>query len=93
MLRSTLLDEWGLAKLNAAQRNDLMVLIGEATLADAILDRLPHNAHRLALSRESMRRAALQPETTAQGMNRSDTPGNAVPTPGVGWTRLRRDGC
>jgi DNA replication protein DnaC len=31
-------------------------LIGEATLADAILDRLLHNAHRLALSGESMRR-------------------------------------
>jgi DNA replication protein DnaC len=32
-------------------------LIGEATLADAILDRLLHNAHRLALSGESMRRS------------------------------------
>ncbi|MGD9299849.1 IS21-like element helper ATPase IstB [Thiohalocapsa sp.] len=75
-------DDWGLHKLNAAQRNDLMELIedrhgrratliasqlpvdtwheliGEATLADAILDRLLHNAHRLALSGESMRRSA-----------------------------------
>jgi DNA replication protein DnaC len=31
--------------------------IGEATLADAILDRLLHGAHRIALSGESMRRA------------------------------------
>lgn len=31
--------------------------IGEATLADAILDRLLHNAHRLALKGESMRKA------------------------------------
>nr|VFK27837.1 MAG: IstB-like ATP binding protein [Candidatus Kentron sp. LPFa]VFK36737.1 MAG: IstB-like ATP binding protein [Candidatus Kentron sp. LPFa] len=30
--------------------------IGEATLADAILDRLIHNAHRLPLQGESMRR-------------------------------------
>ena len=76
-----ILDDWGLHKLNAAQRNDLMELIedrhgrratliasqlpvetwheliGEATLADAILDRLLHNAHRLALSGESMRRS------------------------------------
>ena len=74
-------DDWGLHKLNAVQRNDLMELIedrhgrratliasqlpvehwheliGEATLADAILDRLLHNAHRLALSGESMRRS------------------------------------
>lgn len=31
--------------------------IGEATLADAILDRLLHNAHRLTLKGESMRKA------------------------------------
>jgi len=31
--------------------------IGEATLADAILDRLLHNAHRLALKGDSMRKA------------------------------------
>jgi DNA replication protein DnaC len=30
--------------------------IGEATLADAILDRLLHNAHRLPLNGESMRK-------------------------------------
>ena len=32
--------------------------IGDPTLADAILDRLVHNAHRLALAGESMRRRA-----------------------------------
>lgn len=77
-----ILDDWGLHKLNAAQRNDLMELIedrhgrratliasqlpvehwheliGEATLADAILDRLLHHAHRLALTGESLRRNA-----------------------------------
>ncbi len=81
------LDDWGLTKLNAAQRSDLMELIeerhgrhsiliasqlpveawheliGEATLADAILDRLLHRAHRLALSGESMRRGAVQDAT------------------------------
>jgi DNA replication protein DnaC len=33
-------------------------LIGDPTYADAILDRLVHNAHRLELSGESMRRLA-----------------------------------
>ena len=34
--------------------------IGDPTLADAILDRLVHNAHRLQLSGESMRRRAAK---------------------------------
>jgi DNA replication protein DnaC len=34
--------------------------IGDNTLADAILDRLMHNAHRLALKGESMRKALSQ---------------------------------
>lgn len=75
-----ILDDWGIQKINAAQRNDLMEVIedrhalkstliasqlpvehwhefiGEATLADAILDRLLHNAHRLPLKGESMRK-------------------------------------
>lgn len=33
--------------------------IGEATLADAILDRLLHNAHRLTLKGDSMRKAGI----------------------------------
>jgi DNA replication protein DnaC len=32
-------------------------LIGHATYADAILDRLVHNAHRIALSGDSLRKA------------------------------------
>jgi DNA replication protein DnaC len=79
-----ILDDWGIQKIAAAQRNDLMEIIedrhalkatliasqlpidhwhefiGEATLADAILDRLLHNAHRLALKGESMRRHSSQ---------------------------------
>ena len=75
-----LIDDWGLEKLSAAQRNDLMEImddrhgskstimisqlptdqwyaaIGDNTLADAILDRLMHNAHRLPLKGESMRK-------------------------------------
>lgn len=35
--------------------------IGDPTLADAILDRLVHNAHRLQLSGESMRRKIAKP--------------------------------
>ena len=37
---------------------DWHTVIGEATYADAILDRLVHNAHRLELSGDSMRRSA-----------------------------------
>lgn len=75
-----ILDDWAIAPLSAAQRNDLMELIedrhglhstliasqlpvehwhdylGEPTLADAILDRLLHNAHRLPLKGASMRK-------------------------------------
>ncbi|MGI9292597.1 MAG: IS21-like element helper ATPase IstB [Pseudomonadales bacterium] len=75
-----LIDDWGLERLTAAQRNDLMEImddrhgatstvmisqlptdqwyaaIGDNTLADAILDRLMHNAHRLPLKGESMRK-------------------------------------
>src|SRR6476659_1667381 len=35
-------------------------IIGDPTLADAILDRLVHNAHRLTLMGESLRKAAAQ---------------------------------
>ena len=75
-----LLDDWGMQKISAPQRQDLMEVIeerhglkstliasqlptqhwheyiGDATLADAILDRLLHNAHRLSLKGESMRK-------------------------------------
>jgi DNA replication protein DnaC len=37
-------------------------LIGNATYADAILDRLVHNAHRIELSGESMRRSKPHPK-------------------------------
>ena len=80
-----ILDDWGLQKIAAAQRNDLMEVIedryglratliagqlpiehwhdyiGEATLADAILDRLLHNAHRLPLKGESLRKHHKDP--------------------------------
>jgi DNA replication protein DnaC len=75
-----ILDDWGIQKVSAAQRADLMEVIedrhgrrstliasqlptdhwheyiGEATIADAILDRLLHGAHRLNLTGESMRK-------------------------------------
>lgn len=74
------LDDWGLAPLNAEQRRDLLellddrhglrstlitsqlpvekwhALIGDPTFADAILDRLIHNAYRLNLKGESLRK-------------------------------------
>jgi DNA replication protein DnaC len=75
-----LIDDWGLASLDAGARRDLLELlddrhgqrstlltsqlpvehwhpiIGDPTLADAILDRLVHNAYRITLKGESMRK-------------------------------------
>lgn len=75
-----ILDDWGLARLNAEERGDLLEImedryqlrstivasqlpveawhevIGDPTVADAILDRLVNNAYRISLSGDSMRR-------------------------------------
>ncbi len=83
------LDDWGLTKLTAEQRRDLLELIddrhgsrstivasqlplehwheviGDPTLADAILDLLVHSAYRIHLKGESMRkRQAKLTQTT-----------------------------
>ena len=71
MLSTTLIDDFGLAKLNADRRRDLLEILedryatrstlvtsqlplekwhdlfGDPTFADAILDRLVHNAYKL----------------------------------------------
>lgn len=81
------LDDWGLASLDAAARRDLLELlddrhgqrstlvtsqlpvehwhevIGDPTLADAILDRLVHSAYRITLKGESMRKHKAKPLT------------------------------
>jgi len=83
-----ILDDWGIQKITAAQRQDLMEVIedrhgrrstliasqlpieswhdyiGEATLADAILDRLLHGSHRLSLRGESMRKITAKVDAT-----------------------------
>ena len=80
MLCSTLLDDFGLATLNADHRRDLLEILedryatrstlvtsqlpiekwhdlfGDPTFADAILDRLVHNAYKLKLKGDSMRK-------------------------------------
>ena len=86
------LDDWGLAKLTAEQRRDLLELlddrhgsrstlvtsqlpvdhwheiIADPTLADAILDRLVHNAYRIHLKGETMRKrhAKLTPTDSSE---------------------------
>jgi DNA replication protein DnaC len=85
-----ILDDWGLMKLSAENRRDLLEVledrhgrrstiatsqlpmdqwhdvIGVASLADAILDRLIHNAYKINLRGESMRkRQAKLTDTTA----------------------------
>ncbi|KGK40926.1 ATPase AAA [Nitrincola sp. A-D6] len=85
-----ILDDWGLMKLSAENRRDLLEVledrhgrratiatsqlpieqwhdvIGDATLADAILDRLVHNAYKINLRGESMRKrqSKLTPSLT-----------------------------
>ena len=75
-----ILDDWGLSRLIAEQRRDLLEImedrhdnrstivtsqlplekwhnsIGDPTMADAILDRLVHNAYKINLKGESMRK-------------------------------------
>lgn len=75
-----ILDDWGLSKLTAEQRRDMLEIledrhgahstivtsqlpldqwhasIGDSTLADAILDRLVHNAYKINLKGESLRK-------------------------------------
>ncbi len=83
------LDDWGLASLDATARRDLLELlddrhgqrstlvtsqlpvdhwhevIGDPTLADAILDRLVHSAYRITLKGESMRKRRARKLTAA----------------------------
>jgi len=75
-----ILDDWGLAKMTAENRRDLLEIledrhdsrstiitsqlpidqwheiIGDPTLADAIMDRIVHNAYKINLKGESMRK-------------------------------------
>ncbi len=84
-----ILDDWGLVKLSAENRRDLLEVledrhgrrstiatsqlpieewhgvIGDATLADAILDRLVHNAYKINLRGESMRKQQAKLTGTA----------------------------
>jgi DNA replication protein DnaC len=85
-----ILDDWGLAPLNAEQRRDLLEIledrhgvrstlatsqlpldkwhgiIGDPTLADAILDRLVHNAYKIDLKGASMRKRKTKLTETTQ---------------------------
>jgi DNA replication protein DnaC len=51
-----ILDDFGLTHLDKQQQMDLMEIIGEATIADAILDRLVHTSHRIELKGKSLRK-------------------------------------
>lgn len=85
-----ILDDWGLAKLTAEQRRDLLEIledrhgvrstlatsqlpiekwhdiIGDPTLADAILDRLVHNAYKINLKGGSLRKRKADLTHTTQ---------------------------
>ena len=103
------IDDWGLAKLTAPQRRELLdilddrhgrrstvvtsqlpvdlwhKMIGEPTHADAILDRLVHNAYRITLKGESLRKNRRQRENGRQDVRESCA--SAEPM----RPRLRRD--
>ena len=49
--------------------------IGDNTLADAILDRIVHNSHRLELGGESMRKIEAE-KTEKQALKKEKTGGN-----------------
>jgi hypothetical protein len=60
-------------------------VIGDPTFADAILDRLVHNANRLALDGPSMRNPkTVRLDTTAPGPNAEDTMATALTKPPTG---------
>ena len=84
-----ILDDWGLAPLGQAERNDLLEVLddrvgtrstlitsqlpaehwhaylNDPTLADAILDRVLHAAHKVELTGESLRKTGKSPACTA----------------------------
>ena len=87
-----IIDDWGLAKLDAENRRDLLEIIedryairstvvtsqlpvekwhdvvGDPTLADAILDRLVHSAYQIKLKGDSMRKQrAMLTQTSHRG--------------------------
>ena len=49
-------------------------MIGEATLADAILDRIVHNAHRITLEGDSMRKRKTPTLLTGAEINEINHP-------------------
>jgi DNA replication protein DnaC len=49
-------------------------LIGEPTIADAVLDRIIHNAHRITLSGESMRKQKSIPSLTITEKSENNRP-------------------
>ena len=60
-------------------------VIGDPTFADAILDRLVHNAHRLALDGPSMRDPkTAKLDTTAPGPSAADTTATTLTKPATG---------
>lgn len=48
------------AAMPRVDQDQIWARIADPTIADAVLDRLVHNAHRLALKEDSMRKATAQ---------------------------------
>ena len=58
-------------------------VIGEPTFADAILDRVVHNAYRLALEGPSIRKIRAEEEAAASGAEPASTTAPTKPTKGA----------
>jgi DNA replication protein DnaC len=93
-----ILDDWGLAAVNATQQRDLLELLddrhqqrstvvtsqlppahwheamADPTLADAILDRLIHNAHNIQLTGDSMRKQLSTLQSAQANPHEADHP-------------------
>jgi hypothetical protein len=66
-------------------------MFGEPTFADAILDRLVHNAYRLALDGPSMRDPKMaKPDTTAPAIDPADATATTIAKPTKGAKNDRR---
>jgi len=97
--------DWGLVPLTAEQRRDMLELLDDRsmpvdkwhelivdpTLADAILDRIIHNAHRICLKGDSMRKVKYHATFGHFGVILIDENNSVKKCPNTSGTGVRFD--